>query len=189
MIKQINDIDQLIHDMNNILFSISGMILLGKTEEAKFKLEQIFGEFECNDKNFSPINCLINAKIKLARKYKINFHIDKNVLFPPVDDSELCIIFGNILDNAIESCVNLSLYNKFIRFEFINSKNKYIYIISNSKSIFRTSKNKDSCHMGLRITNKLINKNRGLLDISENKEIFNTLIVFPKDIDVYKEIV
>ena len=179
MIKKLENINQILHDMNNILFSISGMILLGKKHEAQLKLEKIFGEISNVDKNLSPVDYLFNAKIKIAEKYKIDFQIDKNIIFPKIDDSELCIIFGNILDNAIESCVKLKLKNRFIKFQFDKLNGKYIYNISNSTKLSKFSKDNFHEHMGLEITKGLIIKNNGNLNLSVNKKIFTICITFP----------
>ena len=180
MIGKLRSINQIIHDMNNILFSVSGMILLGKKREAKFELEKIFGKVKFVDKNLSPINYLINAKIYLSKKYKIDFQIDKNVLFPRIDDSELCMIFGNILDNAIESCVNTKSYKKFIKFKFFESDYNYTYSITNSAELLKLPKYNLNGHMGLKIIKELVTKNNGNLNISVNKKIFTICITFPK---------
>ena len=175
MDNNLEEIDFLIHDMGNILFSISGMIVTGKYEKAQKKLEQIFGIFQNIKINFSAMDYLINAKIKIMIKYKIKYDFDKNILFPNIDDSYLCIIFGNIMDNSIESCVNSNKNLKYIKFKFHKIKNKYVYEISNTRS-FTNEKIKQK-HLGLKIIKKLINKIGGKLKIYKNPKIFKVQII------------
>lgn len=175
MNNNLENIDFLIHDMGNILFSISGMIVTGQYEKAQEKLEEIFGIFQNIEVNFSAMDYLMNAKIKIMNKYKIKYNFDKNILFPNIDDSYLCIIFGNIIDNSIESCVNAKANKKYINFKFNKIENKYIYEIWNTRS-FTKEINKRK-HLGLKIIRKLINKIGGKLKFFKNSKIFKVKII------------
>lgn len=168
------NIDFLIHDMGNILFSISGMIVTGQYKKAQKKLKEIFGIFQNVKINFSTMDYLINAKIKIMNKYQIKYKFDKNILFPNIDDSYLCIIFGNIMDNSIESCMKSSKNTKYVKFKFHQDKNKYIYEISNTRSF--TKKIIERKHLGLKIIRNLINKIGGTLKIFKTSKIFKVKI-------------
>lgn len=181
MAKNFKNIDFLIHDMNNILFSISGMILNGQTKKAEQKLQELFGSFQKINKNFRPINYLINSKLKIMRKMNIKYKLSKNILFPRIDEAESCIIFGNILDNAIESCYNNNINNKIIKIKFIKNKNKYIYIISNFKNNNKNIK-KQSKQLGLKIIKNLMQKNSRNFYIKNSKKIFKIKIEFENEL-------
>lgn len=178
MKEYLNKIDFLIHDMNNALFSISGMILNGQTKEAEQKIKELFGNPQKIRKNFRPINYLINSKLKTMTKMNIKYKISKNILFPNIDEAELCIIFGNILDNAIESCYQNNINKKIIKIKFIKNKNKYIYIISNFKNNNKNIKNTKNKHLGLKIIKNLMQKNFRSFHIKSNKNIFEIIIKF-----------
>lgn len=177
MKEHLNNIDFLIHDMNNILFSISGMIINGRTQEAEQKIKELFGNFQKINKNFRPINYLINSKLKTMTKMNIKYKISKNILFPQIDEAELCIIFGNILDNAIESCYQNNINKKIIKIKFIKIKNKYIYIISNFKNNNKNIKNNRK-HLGLKIIKNLMQKKFRNFYIKNNKNIFKIILKF-----------
>lgn len=175
MKENFKNIDFLIHDINNILFSISGMILNGKIKKAQQKMKKIFGTFNKINKKFRPIDYLIQSKLKIMNKLKIKYKIRKNISFPNIDEAELCVIFGNILDNAIESCYYNNINKKFIKIKFIKTKSKYIYIISNFKNNVKNIKNNRK-HLGLKIIKNLMNKNFRILKIQNNKKIFKIRI-------------
>ena len=175
MDDNLEDIDFIIHDMGNILFSISGMIVTGQYKKAQEKLKKIFGIFQNVKIDFSTMDYLMNAKIKIMNKYKIKYNFDKNILFPNIDDSYLCIIFGNVMDNSIESCVNSNKNAKYIRFKFIKIGNKYIYEILNTRSFAKEIVKRK--HLGLKIIKKLINKIGGTLKIFKEQKIFRIKII------------
>ncbi|MBR0183707.1 MAG: GHKL domain-containing protein [Clostridia bacterium] len=181
MTENFKNIDFLIHDINNILFSISGMILNGQTKKAEQKIKKLFGTFNKINKNFRPIDYLIKSKLKIMDKLNIKYKINQNISFPKIDEAELCIIFGNILDNAIESCYQNNINKKFINIEFIKNKLKYIYIISNFKNNSENIKNNRK-HLGLKIIKNLMQKDFRNLQIQNNKKIFKIQIEFIQNV-------
>ncbi|MBQ9491570.1 MAG: GHKL domain-containing protein [Firmicutes bacterium] len=177
MAENFKNIDFLIHDINNVLFSISGMILNGQTKRAEQKIKKLFGAFNKINKNFRPIDYLIKSKLKIIDKLNIKYKINQNISFPKIDEAELCIIFGNILDNAIESCYHNNINKKIINIKFIKNKSKYIYIISNFKNNSENIKNNRK-HLGLKIIKQLMQKDFRNLQIQNNKKVFKIQIKF-----------
>lgn len=176
MKKRMKKIDFIIHNMNNILFSISGLILTGHKKEAQLKMQQTFGAFQHIEENLRPIEYLINAKIHLMNKYKIKLFIDKDISFPNIDEADLCLIFGNILDNAIESCIKFEGDSKFISLIFSKNDKEYTYEISNSR-FFSNKEDKNKNHLGLKTIEKIVHKNHGDFKICQNnKDVFKLKI-------------
>ena len=165
---------EFIHNLGNILFSVSGLIISKKFDEVKLKLSSIFGPMEISDyENFKPINLLLQSKINLMKKYKINFSIEK-MQFPEIDDADLCIIFGNIIDN----CINFSIdsADKFISIKFKIENGKYIYLFSNSFSYSKCDKNSRyeiKEKIGLKTLRKFMKNNSGNLKFWVDKNIFH----------------
>lgn len=73
------------------------------------------------------LDALINDKLEIAKingiKIEFNGYL-KNGIF---DDADLCIIFGNSIDNAIEACKNVDVENRIIRV-IVKSQNCLINI-------------------------------------------------------------
>ena len=75
-------------------------------------------------------------------------------------DKELCILLGNLLDNAIEACEKLEEEKRMVKIEVRKHHSMLMLIVENSceahaqvrKGIFRTTKKDDRMH-GYRIHN------------------------------------
>ncbi len=173
---------ELIHNLGNALFSVSGLILSKKIDEARVKLSNIFGPLGIDDyENFKPINLLLKSKINLMKKYKIRFFIEE-LKFPEIDDVDLCVIFGNIIDN----CINFSRNSleRFISISFKIENGNYIYLFSNSFSYVLCDKN--SHHrikekIGLKTLRKFIRKNGGNMRFWIKENVFNLEISIGKN--------
>ena len=175
--KNIDNLNALIHDLNNTLFSISGLLVNGNIKGAKEKILKVFGPLDNNEiRNLTPIELLIRSKTNLMIKHNITFSF-QNLEFPKIDDAYLCIIFGNILDNAI----NFSLQSevKSISVKYKKTKKFYIYTISN---YFLYNKNNNSSSrqkIGIKSVRRILNKigGKAIFEIKNNK--FFAKIFFP----------
>lgn len=98
------------HDIKNHLSVLDGLLKAGETERAGAylqKLEAITSELSFPFKTgIIAVDILLGSKLELARKNAIE--VSCSVLFPKnciVDDFDLCVIFSNALDNAVNACV------------------------------------------------------------------------------------
>lgn len=172
------DFDIFLHNLGNILFSVSGLLLSERFDEAKTKLSKIFGPIDDNEnlKDYRPIDFLIKSKIDLINKHGIKLSYNK-LEFPQIDDIDLCLIFGNIFDNLINFSLNTT--EKFISIDFKIEGKKYIYSFKNSflndkykKGISKNVKEK----IGLKTLKKTIKKNNGSLKLWSDRNVFHTYI-------------
>lgn len=165
---------ELIHNLGNALFSVSGLILSKKFDEARIKLDNIFGSLEIDDfKDFKPIDLLFKSKIRMMKKYEINFFIGE-LKFPKIDDADLCVIFGNIIDN----CINFSRdsLEKLISISFKIEDGNYIYLFSNSFLYVPCDENSRyeiKEKIGLKTLRKILMCNGGNMRFWIKKNIFN----------------
>ncbi len=74
-------------------------------------------------------DAIINSKISLAKSKNIKLDVTAKVPEElPISDVEFCIIFGNLMDNAIEACEKIfSEEKRFIRI-YIGIFKKQFYI-------------------------------------------------------------
>jgi len=73
-------------------------------------------------------DAVLNSKISLARAKGIQVAADANVAVElTTSEVDLCIILGNLLDNAIEACMGLDEKDRLIRV-YIEMKNTQLYI-------------------------------------------------------------
>ena len=168
----------LIHDLNNTLFSISGSLVNGNFKEAKEKILKIFGPLDSNEiKNLSPIELLIKSKTNLMVKYNIKFSFSK-LEFPKIDDAYLCIIFGNILDNAIN--FSLRSENKFISVKFKKTSKFYIYTVSNYFLYHKNDNSSRRHKIGIQSVRRILSKVDGKANFEIKNNKFFAKIFLPK---------
>ena len=122
------------------------------------------------------IDSIVNFKYALANSNSISFDYNCNV---PValkcEDVDLCIILGNLLDNAIEANLNNAVINKYIRLVIEYNNNNLIIscnnsykgqIKRNSDGKITTIKESALIHgIGLESIESTVNKYHGFLDI------------------------
>jgi len=139
--------------------------------------------------NFA-LDVIINAKLVLAKSHGIE--IDVEAIYPEgccVSDNDLCVIAGNMIDNAIEACLRISdiKAEKFINI-VIGSIKKNLYIsICNSygndiiqkDGRFFTSKKEPNHGIGIKHVDAVINKYQGYVKRSQDAGVFTTIITLP----------
>ena len=136
----------------------------------------------------SEIDFILDYKINYAHKHHIHVELDINVLFNPLKDYEICILLGNLLDNAIEAVQNLpnTQKNIFLNIKTINNmffvkiSNPYIGPRKLSGNKYLTSKNNIHSHgFGLDSVKMIVNKYHGNFNIDDDRNNFCvTAIIF-----------
>jgi len=180
------------HDYHNHLQSLKGYLSLNKVEQMKNYLNELETDLDSIDTLYHSgnlqLDSILNAKLAIAEKGQIRIHCDASI--PPqlhVSDLDLCVILGNLLDNAIESCRKIKDSDeRFIRV-YIGILKKQLYIsITNATSEtvkqrtdhYFTTKRGDHGH-GLKRVDQVVKKYDGYLNRQNEPGIFATEIVLP----------
>lgn len=132
------------------------------------------------------IDAILNSKISLAESKNIS--VDATAKVPEkirVSDTDICVIIGNLLDNAIEACCKIEDCDKrFIRI-YIGLLKQQLYIsVSNSvggeirksgKTYFTT---KNGNHgFGLKRIDKIVSGYGGYINRQDETDVFATEIM------------
>lgn len=132
------------------------------------------------------VDAILNSKISLAVSQGIK--VDAVATVPKkirISDTDICVVIGNLLDNAIEACCKIPDEEKrFIRI-YIGMFKKQLYIsVSNSvgeklnkkgKTYFST---KDENHgFGLKRVDFIVEKYGGFLNRQDETDVFATEIM------------
>ena len=120
------------HDIRNNLQCMHQMLSAGKVKDAEVYLAELLESVEMlSDKYVSGdeiLDCVIAAKVAEMEKKHIAFSMDGvlagGLNWKPVD---ICGVFANALDNAIEACQKLPEEERSIRFE-IKTTSQYWFI-------------------------------------------------------------
>ena len=180
------------HDYHNHLQSLKGYLSLNKVEQMKNYLNELETDLDSIDTLYHSgnlqLDSILNAKLAIAEKGQIRIHCDASI--PPqlhVSDLDLCVILGNLLDNAIESCRKIKDPDeRFIRV-YIGILKKQLYIsITNATSEtvkqrtdhYFTTKRGDHGH-GLKRVDQVVKKYDGYLNRQNEPGVFATEIVLP----------
>ncbi len=132
------------------------------------------------------VDAILNSKISLAQSKNIS--VDAAASVPEkirISDTDICVIIGNLLDNAIEACCKLENCNeRFIRI-YIGLLKQQLYIsVSNSvggkikkegKTYF-TTKNENH-GFGLKRIDKIVSKYGGYINRQDETDVFATEIM------------
>lgn len=132
-------------------------------------------------------DAILNSKISLMKSKEIEVEAQAQVPSSlSVPDVDLCIIIGNLLDNAMEACAKLEPGNRFVHIyihvkgamlymSFTNSAGKKQHKIGN---LFLSSKGSDH-GFGLKRVDSLVEKNGGYLTRASEDGGYTTEVTLP----------
>jgi len=120
------------HDYHNHIQALQASMALGHYEEVNAYLHQLNDDLTKVDTVIKTgrvmIDAILNGKINIASQNAITVHAKAKLPKDnPVTDVDLCVIIGNLLDNAIEENKKLPPENRFIRI-YIGQKNTQLYL-------------------------------------------------------------
>ncbi|MFG6357662.1 MAG: GHKL domain-containing protein [Acetatifactor sp.] len=120
------------HDYRNHIQVLKNYAELGDMEAVKSYLSELAEDLETVDMALKTGNrmadVILNSKISLARSREIQVRADAHVPVKlSIADIDLCIILGNLFDNAIEACQRLPMQERMIRV-YMDMKNTQLYI-------------------------------------------------------------
>lgn len=131
-------------------------------------------------------DAIVNSKVSLAKAKEIQ--LDATVKVPeklPVSDVEFCILFGNLMDNAIEACEKITCReNRFIRVYIGLFKKQFYMSVTNATNqktrLLKYYSLKGKGHgFGLYRIDKIIKKRKGYLKRTDEPGVFATEIMLP----------
>lgn len=190
------NIKRIKHDMKNHLIVINKLISENEYEGAINYIKQIEDEIEVSsvevNTNNKIIDAIIFSKLELCKSENINLDLD--IRIPKkikIEDFDICVIYGNLLDNAIEACKRIDKDNKYIKLKsvvkgdylYLNIKNTYIGNIKIKENNFITTKKDKSNHgIGLKSIQNSVKKYNGDIQISYDEKEFQVSIIITNNI-------
>lgn len=171
------------HDMKNHLISLSALAEQNEWEKLSDYLSKLCAEglIENNviDTGNSIVDAFVNIKRQIAADRNIKFDCDMNIKRPlAADDYDLCVIFGNILDNAIKAAEHAKT-EQFVsvRTEAVN--NSLVINVRNSASDLPDRFDVQNYGTGLMNVRKTVEKGKGIMEIQTRGGYFEISILLP----------
>lgn len=128
---------KLYHDMNNHIICIEK--LYGNNRDVRNYIESVRTELNCLESEISTKNMIldiiVNEKKNICDENNIDIEIDINFSKCNfIDMVDICSIFSNMLDNAIEACMKLNEDKRFIKLKGTIVNSMFVIKCENSKS-------------------------------------------------------
>lgn len=180
------------HDYKNHIQTLKAYMAVNEYDKVNTYLDRLDDDLTSVDTIMKTgsiiIDAILNSKISLANSKKISViaraAVPENLNISEID---LCIIIGNLLDNAIEACENIESGEKFIRVLIsIKQTQLYIYVANTApggkltKVNGRFATKKSGYHgFGLMRVDKMVEKYRGYVRRSSEDGAFTTEILLP----------
>ena len=131
-------------------------------------------------------DAIVNSKVSLAKSKNIRLDVTAKVPEQlPISDVEFCVIFGNLMDNAIEACEKIaSPEERFIRIYIGLFKNQFYLSVTNATNQRRRLQKyyslKGEGHgFGLYRIDKIVKRKKGYLNRKDEPGVFATEIMLP----------
>ena len=177
-----NQIKSFRHDIQNHWVSLYGYFNTGDFEGGKKYIEKISGAFnetQITDTGNIALDAILSTKKALAEEKGIIFK--STVQIPeriPVDAPDICIIFGNSLDNAIEACEKIKYADKYIKLSVIYEEKSILCKIvnsvekSNKINMKTTKKDKNNHGFGIENIKQALSKYNHVMKIDQIEDEF-----------------
>lgn len=179
------------HDYHNQLQTMMACISLKQYDKLYEHLNELDGDLRSVDTILKTGNvmadAILNSKLSMAKKK--NIKIDATAAVPKtlcVSDIDLCAVLGNLLDNAMESCLKIENGDdRFIRLYIGTLKGQLYISVTNSASGIKKSAgeyitSKVGSHgYGLRRIDAVVAKYNGYKNRQDEGDVFATEIMLP----------
>ena len=183
--EQIQDIR---HDMKNRLTGLLAAAEQGSAELIKDRLQEVLGDIRLAEEIIYSANPVVNAilKVKSIKAKEKEIPMQVTTLLPQrvsVDIGDMGVLYGNLLDNAIEAAMAVEQEKRYVHVESKFQEGRLLLSIKNSKpsgtsSCQQTSKKDKIKHgRGIRSVRKVAEKYGGELLLKDQGEHFEAVLL------------
>ncbi len=131
-------------------------------------------------------DAILNSKLSLASQHQITVKAEAKIpVSLSVSELDLCIVIANLLDNAIDACVQLPPDQRLIRI-YMEMKGNYLYLaLTNTahgkkKHAFRTDKG-EGHGLGITRIDAVVKKYGGYVKRASEDGAFSTEVLLPME--------
>ena len=184
------------HDYRNHIQTMKAYAAAGEYEKLRSYLDELETDLASVDTVIKTGNAMadaiLNSKISLARSRGIPVTADAHIpLKLTTSDVDLCVILGNLFDNAIEASLRLPEDKRLIRV-YMDMKNTQLYISFTNFTAegkrekiggrFRTTKG-EGHGFGLVRIDDIVARYDGYISRNSEEGAFTTEILLPQNYD------
>lgn len=181
------------HDWRNHIQTMKAHAAAGDLDAIRTYLDELDRDLTAIDPALRTGNAMadavLNSKISLAKAKNITVIADAHIPFKlNISDIDLCVIIGNLFDNAIEACLPLPEEQRMIRV-YMDMKSTGLYLsVTNMTALkkqrkiggrFRSSKG-EGHGFGLARIDSIIERLGGYVNRNSEDGAFTTEILLPQ---------
>lgn len=179
------------HDYHNHLQVMKAQLTLGNPAEARQYLDELERDLDRVDTYVKSgnlmVDAILNSKLSLAQQKRIEVNCKAQVPEQiPVEDVDMCVILGNLLDNALEACEQIPEKQRFLRiYMIVNKSQLYLSVQNAAKEELNFEErnyitNKRGNHgFGMRRVKAMVDKYEGFLNLANEPGIFAAEVTMP----------
>ena len=179
------------HDYHNHLQVIKAKLAMEDEEGLRAFLDSLEQELDRVDSFVKSgnlmVDAILNSKLTLADTQKIQ--VTCKALLPKqlsIDDVDMCVILGNLLDNALEACTKLEVKDRFLRIYLAVRKCQLYMSVQNSakqelgfeERHYITTK-RGNHGLGMKRVQAVVDKYEGFLRLANEPGIFAAEVTLP----------
>lgn len=179
------------HDYHNHMQVMKARLDMGDMKGLGKYLEELEQELDRVDTLVKSGNlmtdAILNSKLTLARRHGIS--INCKAKLPErisVEDVDLCVILGNLLDNAIEACGQVEEGGRFLRIYMTVNKTQFYLSVQNSAKEDPDfdqrnyiSRKRGNHGLGMKRVKAAVDKYQGYLKLANEPGIFAAEATMP----------
>ena len=179
------------HDYHNHMQSVKAYLAEENTAGAQAYLDRLETDLDqvrlLFDTGNLNVDAILNAKISLALEREIPCHYKATIPKQlSVSDIDLCVILGNLIDNAVEACRDVEPKSQFLRLYIAPMKQQFYISVSNATNElvrkldedYISRKRGDHGH-GLKRIDVMVEKYGGYINRKNEPGVFVTEIMLP----------
>ena len=190
--EQINFFNREKHNLKNQLLSIRAFALKADSSAIINFINSLLKDPDFGLTPFSVcenliFDAIISSKVNVAKNNKIKYTWDIDVPHClPFNDTDLCVLLGNAIENSLEACLNAKSTNKFVHiaahykqnFLYMHIENTYTHqLVKSGRKFFSTKRTSRLHGYGLPSIQHVVNKYDGVLLTETKNNLFELKII------------
>ncbi len=190
--------ERLRHDLKNHLIALSGLLENREWEKMRGYLSRMCenGSLEDDEEmtGSSAVDALLYRKRKETKEKKIRWECEVHIPGEcGINEFDLCVLFGNILDNAVEACDRMMVHRKhdadcFIRVQAKKVKKFFLLEVRNSadkaeqyKAGHSNKGNAKEHGIGLLNVRDVVQRYHGVMNVESQDGAFTISLLLPME--------
>lgn len=183
--EQIQDIR---HDMKNRLAALYDAAEEGNSSVMTAALKEMLEDISLTEDIIYSANPVLNSilKLKAAKAKESSIKTDIQVFIPKrlsIETGDMGVLYGNLLDNAIEACRQIRTEERHLAFETKYQEGNLFILVRNSKTgeenrrLATTKTDKRKHGRGIRAVRRVAEKYGGTLLLEDKGNIFEAKLL------------